>query len=65
MSMIKNSEKKTHDLSQPVTIGLSRTMKVVSSADKSNAISLLLSDHSIRKVESITGLGNPTVGRIY
>src|SRR3979490_357419 len=28
-------------------------------------ISLLLSGHSIRKVESITGLGKSTVGRIY
>ena len=37
-------------------------MKVISSAD---IISLLLSGHSIRKVESITGLGKSTVGRIY
>ena len=40
-------------------------MKAFSSADKSNVISLLLSCHSIRKVESITGLGKSTVGRIY
>ena len=40
-------------------------MKAISSADKANLISLFLSDHSIRKVESITGIGKPTVGRIY
>ena len=40
-------------------------MKAISSAYNANVISLLLSDHSIRKVESITGLGKPTVGRIY
>jgi transposase len=40
-------------------------MKAISSADKANVISLLLSGHSIRKVESITGLGKSTVGRIY
>ena len=40
-------------------------MKAISSADKANAISLLLSDYSIRKVESITGLGKSTVDRIY
>jgi transposase len=40
-------------------------MKAISSADKVNGISLLLSGHSIRKVESITGLGKSTVGRIY
>ena len=40
-------------------------MKAISSADKANVISLLLSDYSIRKVESITGLEKPTVSRIY
>ena len=40
-------------------------MKAISSADKANVISLLLSGHSIRKVESITGLGKWTVCRIY
>ena len=40
-------------------------MKAMSSADKANVISLLLSGHSIRKVESITGLGKSTMGRIY
>ena len=40
-------------------------MKAISSADKANVISLLLSDYSIRKIETITGLGKPTVGRIY
>ena len=39
-------------------------MKAISSADKVNVISLLLSGHSIRSVESITGLGKSTVGRI-
>jgi DNA invertase Pin-like site-specific DNA recombinase len=39
--------------------------KAISSADKANVISLLLSGHSIRKVESITGLGKSTVGWIY
>ena len=72
--MIKNSEKKLHNLLQPITKGLSShnpqlsvslTMKAISSADKAYVISLLLSDHSIRKVGSITGLGKPTVGRIY
>ena len=38
--------------------------EAISSADKVNVISLLLSGHSIRKVESITGLGKSTVGRI-
>ena len=40
-------------------------MKAISSTDKANAISLLLSGDSIRKVESIAGLGKLTVGRIY
>jgi transposase len=40
-------------------------MKAISSADKANVISLLLSGHSIRKAESITSLGKSTVGRIY
>ena len=40
-------------------------MNAISSANKANVISLLLSGHSIRKVESITGLGKSTVGRIY
>ena len=40
-------------------------MKAISSADKANVSSLLLSGHSIRKVESITGLGKSNVGRIY
>ena len=40
-------------------------MKANSSTDKANVISLLLSGYSIRKVESITGLGKSTVGRIY
>jgi transposase len=40
-------------------------MKAMSSADKANVISLLLSGYSIRKVESITCLGKSTVGRIY
>ena len=40
-------------------------MKAISSADKANVISLLLSGHSIRKVESIRGLGKSTVGRMY
>ena len=39
-------------------------MKAISSANKANVISSL-SGHSIRKVEFITGLGKPTVGRIY
>ena len=33
-------------------------MKAISSADKANVISLLLSDHSIRKVESIKASGS-------
>ena len=37
-------------------------MKAISSADKANAISLLLSGHSIRKV---TGRGKSNMGRIY
>ena len=40
-------------------------MKVISSVDKANIISLLLSGHSGRKLKSITGLGKPNVGRIY
>jgi transposase len=40
-------------------------MKAMSSADKANVSSLLLSGHSIRKVESITGLGKSTVCRIH
>ena len=40
-------------------------MKAISSADEANDISLLLSDHSIKNVESIRGPGKSTVGRIY
>ena len=40
-------------------------MKAISSANKANVISLFLSEHSIRKVESITGLGKSNVARIY
>ena len=54
-------------MSQHITKGLSGhsphlfpsfTMKAISSADEAKLISLCLSSHSIRKVESITGLGN-------
>jgi transposase len=38
-------------------------MKDISSADKANVISPLLSGHSIKKLESIAGLGKSTVGR--
>ena len=53
-------------MSQHITKGLSDrtphlfptfTMKAISSADEAKVISLCLSGHSIRKVESITGLG--------
>ena len=74
MGIIEISEKNymtCYNLSQkclsyhnsPLSVSL--TMKAISSADKANVISLLLSGHSIRKVESITGLGKSTVGRIY
>ena len=43
---------------------VSLTMKAISSTEKVNVISILLSGHSIRKVESITGLGQSTVVRI-
>ena len=64
--MMKNSEKKSRDMSQHIKKGLSGhtphlfpsfTMKAISSADEAKVISLCLSGHSIRKVESITGLG--------
>ena len=66
--MIKNSEPvtichKRFEQSQS-TLSVSLTMKAIST-DKANVISLLLSGYSIRKVESITGLGNSTVSRIY
>ena len=72
--MIQNSEKKSNNLQPCIIKGLSShtphisaslTMKVISSADKINVISLLSLCHSIRKVESITGLVESTVGRIY
>jgi transposase len=39
-------------------------MRAISSADRQNVISLLLSSHSIRKVASITGISKSTVGSI-
>ena len=70
---MKNSEKNhvtCHSISQKVWVVTlphlfpSFTMKAISSADKAKVISLCLSGHSIRKVESITGLGKWNVGRI-
>ena len=69
--MIKNSEKNhmtCYNLSQKVwavTIHIYLFLwlwKLFSSANKAN---VLLLDLSIRKVESITGLGKSTAGRIY
>ena len=73
MGIIKISEK-SDDLLQSVTeclschnphLSISLTMKAISSPNKANVISVLLSGHSIRKVESITDLGKSIVGRIY
>ena len=46
-------------------LSVSLTRKAISSADKANIFSFLLSHHSLRKVKSIAGLGKSTVGRIY
>ena len=53
-----------HDMWDPPYLSTSLTITAIFSTDKANVISLLLSGHSIRKVESITGLGS-TVGGIY
>ena len=69
MGIIKISEK-NHITCYNVTkclschnlhLSVSLIIKAISSADK---VSLLLSGHFIKKVESITGLGKSTVGRI-
>ena len=69
---MKNSEKNhvtCHSISQKHLSGHtphlfpSFTMKAISSADETKVISLCLSGHPIKKVESITGLGKWNVGR--